>query len=271
MAACFLSWSSFAEGACGLPAGLLFVSIPLKFSILDSVFMKNIYFLWAGLLFSGGLLAQESPLIIKDRLEKISSAVAGGPTIEGFDNRVAGVKGSPYLYDDWLSGKVIFMNGQSMENILLNFDLHNKLLEVKMRHVVKVGKPEDIEAVEVSYGPAEIRRFIPVSIYETEKKEPAEGFAQVLYDGNIQLLKQTALVIYKPNYRPSHDVGSQDIEIRKKEQLYLLEGGILKAVKRSPDFGKWTKEVKAYSKEHKLRAKNEEDLIRMVRFYDSLL
>lgn len=233
--------------------------------------MKRIYFLLAGLLFSGALLAQESPLIVKDRLEKIASAVAGGPTIEGFDNREMGIKGSPYLYDDWLSGKVIFMNGQSIENILLNFDLHNKLLEVKMRHVVKVGRPEDIEAVEINYAPAETRRFIPVSMYHTEKNEAAEGFAQVLYDGNIKLVKKTSLVIYKPNYRPSHDVGSQDIEIRKKEQIYLLEGGVLKEVKRSPDFGKWTKEVKAYSKENKLRAKKEEDLIRMVRFYDSLL
>lgn len=87
----------------------------------------------------------------------------------------------------------------------------------------------------------------------------------------LSLVKKTELVVRKPNYHPSHDIGSHNYEIKKKERIYLLEEGILKEVKRKPDFGKWAKKVRTYSRQNKLRVGEEKDLIRMVEYYDSLL
>lgn len=232
--------------------------------------MKHLCFLAVGFLYAIPLFAQESPLLIKNRLDRISSIKAGGSPIEGFDNRMAGVKGNPFLFDDWLRGKVLFDNGEEAEDLQLNFDLHNNLLEVKTKREIKVAKPEQVQSVKI-YLPDETKKFIPVLDYSTTDNEKAEGFAEVLYDGTIKLVKKTLVKVHKPSYRPSHDVGNYDYEIRKKEKIYLLEESILKEIKRKPDFGKWTKKVRAYSKQNGLRAWKEEDLILMVQYYDSLL
>lgn len=233
--------------------------------------MKFLCFLIAGVLSVLSVFGQESPLLIKDRLDRVSSIKAGGSAIEGFDNRIAGIKGSPFLFDDWLSGKVIFDNGKEEKNLQLNFDLYNNLLEVKTERGIKVAKPEQVQFIEIKYSTNKIKKYMPLSGYSTTDNEKAEGFAEVLYDGTIKLVKKTLVKVHKPSYRPSHDVGNYDYEIRKKERVYLLEEGVLKEVKRMPDFGELTKKVKAFSKQNKLRVRKEKDLIRMVEYYDSLL
>ena len=233
--------------------------------------MRTIFFLLAGLFTAGELFAQGTPLLTRDHLVRVGNLAPAGSSVESFDIRESKVKGSPYLYDDWVSGKIVFDNGDEMENLQLNFDLHSNLLEIKMDQVVKVALPKQVRSVSIFHQPEESSRFIPVAEFRTEEGEAAEGFAQVLYDGKIKLVKKNLIEIHKPTYRPSHDVGSLDYTIRKKEKLYLLEEGILKEVKRKSDFGKWSKKMKAYARENNLRFRNEEDLVQLVRHYDSLL
>lgn len=233
--------------------------------------MKAVFFLLAGLFFTLEGVAQGTPLLTKDHLDRVGGLSPGGASVEGFDIRTSKMKGSPYLYEDWVSGKIVFDNGDEMEDLQLNFDLYNHLLEVKTEQEVKVALPKQVRSVDIYYHPEEHSKFIPVAGFRTKEKEAAEGFAEVLYDGKIKLVKKSFVEIHKPTYRPSHDIGSLDYEIRKKEKLYLLEEGVLKEVKRKSDFGKWGKQMKAYARENNLRFRKEEDLIQLVRYYDSLL
>lgn len=233
--------------------------------------MRTILFLLAGLFTTGDLFAQGTPLLTRDHLVRVGNLTPAGPSVESFDTRESKVRGSSYLYDDWVSGKIVFDNGDELGNLQLNFDLHHNLLEIKMEQVVKVALPKQVRSVDIFYLPEKSSRFIPVPDFRTEDGEAAEGFAEVLYDGKIKLVKKNLIEVQKPNYRPSHDVGSLDYIIKKREKLYLLEEGILKEVRRKSDFGKWSKKMKAYARENNLRFRNEADLIQLVRYYDSLL
>lgn len=233
--------------------------------------MKNIFFLLTGLFFTVEVLAQGTPLLTKDHLDRVGNLSPAGSSVEGFDIRTSEIKGSPYLYERWMKGKIVFENGVEMGNLELNFDLYNHLLEVKTEQVVKVALPEQIRFVDIYFLPEKSSRFIPVTGFLTEDDEAAEGFAEVLYDGRIRLVKKSLLEIHQPNYRPTHDIGSLNFQIKKKEKIYLMEEGMLKEIKRMSDFGKWRKKMKAYARENNLRIRNEKDLVQLVQYYDSLL
>ncbi len=166
------------------------------------------------------------------------------------------VKGSPYLYDEWSNGSVYLTNGSKHENLELMYDV----LEGKVLYKSTDGKTWEFTAPVASFnidGKAEF-------------KKGANGFYQILFDGDKPLYKKlTKNVLEKRPY------GSSNIEktVTNSTNYYI---GDLKAPKRIKTdnasvaalFGADETKAKQYIKDHKLNVKKEEDLIKVFEYMD---
>ena len=220
---------------------------------------------------NGNTLKEDNPVIIQDRLNKLNSINGANSLLMGFDNRTSEVVGDAYLFESWVPATITFKQGEEVEEVPVNVDLLNNRVEIKAGDQVKVAYGFQIRDFVVKDLLEEDSKFVSFSDFRLADGEKLKGFGQLLYDGQVKLLKRPYVIVKKAKYIPGFEVGSLNPEIVDKEKYYLLENEILREVKRKPDFGKQNAQIKKFMKKHKLKTKREKDLVDTVAYYDSLL
>jgi len=181
-------------------------------------------------------------------------------------------KGTVFLNDDWYSGSIYLTSGGSIENYPLMFNLASDNMEIKTDDEIKVLSAKYIDSFTWDEHD-QLVNYIPSKNYKYEGHE-FFGFFKVLYEDTISLFSRTELAIKKGYYNPTHDAGTPEDEYLKKVSLFIAIGKnvykanskkqVLEAVGEAGD------QLKSFAKENKLNFGHEEDLVEIVKYYNSI-
>lgn len=183
------------------------------------------------------------------------------------------IEGSPFYSNDYCKADIKIANGKSYEGVLIKLNLQDNSVYFKM-----ADQKEMVATVPVQYimftggcGSAGAQKVFQSGFPEIDGQSE-KNFYEVLSGGNILLLKHQAVT-----YRDNTPYGSTAIvRMYEKKMTYYAYSpakGILKlndsdaAVKILANHAK---EVKNFIATNNIRMKKEEDLVKLVSFYNSL-
>jgi hypothetical protein len=187
--------------------------------------------------------------------------INGRPIFEGGYTEI---EGSPYLNDVWSRGSVKAKNnGKTYELAKMRYDLYKDELEYEENQ-----KPYRFskEITEFSTNDGVFRSGFPAIEPMTDR-----NFYQVLYDGNVKLLKRTTVRIQTEKLYSS---ATQTKRFIKDDALYLFKNGTMTRLKKDKKalleaLGDKQAELETFIKEEKLKLSKEEDILRVVEKYES--
>ncbi|AEI48701.1 hypothetical protein Runsl_2289 [Runella slithyformis DSM 19594] len=187
--------------------------------------------------------------------------INGRPMFEGGYTEI---EGSPYLNDAWSRGSVKAKNnGKTYELAKMRYDLYKDELEYEENQ-----KPYRFskEITEFSTNDGVFRSGFPAIDPLTDR-----NFYQVLYDGNVKLLKHTSVRIQTEKLYGS---ATQTKRFMKDEALYLFKNGAITRLKKDKKtlleaLGDKQAELETFIKEQKLKLSKDEDILRVVEKYEA--
>lgn len=182
-------------------------------------------------------------------------------------DRYEGVKGSPYVFDDWRKGKIISVDADIIVGVLLNFNGKTEGFEIKKGNnfieldpkwyirVVIEGDSEEAIIFQKNFLPPLANKFTRV-VYEGENLSIVENFIskiEIKVINNVGKKEELKRFYSKRNY---FLIKGKKITLlkTKKKSLYALLGH--KA------------ELESFIKKEKLKLSSETDLIKLFTFYE---
>jgi hypothetical protein len=195
--------------------------------------------------------------------------------VRTFDNRYEGVKGTPYVFENWLPGEV-FMNNKRKTTIReLNYNcFDNEIVFLDpATGTPRILNKYLVDLFQIKAGSGTIT-FVPVILKDGE--DPV--FAQVLYNQGSMMYKVYGKDFLKADYEGAYSADRKYDQFVDKSDLYFLKKGdhVLYKVRKSKRymtecFSDKEKEVSRYIKSEKLKFKDEQDLVQLLTYYDTLL
>ena len=202
----------------------------------------------------------------------------GSNMIHTFNNAYQGIKGTPYLYEKCTRGIIINNDSILYSNELMNYDCYNDAILVKKSvegdyYVVKKSeinsfllKKEDND----NYIEFRKKQFVKYNKEYT-------GFVQVLYDGGVKLYVYRKKDIKKADYQGGYSAKRPYDEFIEGHYYFIeISDTALQPVKRNKKsvisaFPVYNEELKLFAKNKKLNFKDENDVIKICEYYDSLI
>lgn len=200
--------------------------------------------------------------------------VAGSPLKE---TKYVDVQGSPYLYDDWKNGAILDKSGNLSENIMIRYDGYRD--EVQF---VKDGKNLVVE-------PAVAKEFYFVLLNEASGNVARELFRNgydivgynknnyfnVKYDGTSKFLRKIKIA-YMEEVVSNYGTNEQVKRFDRKEIDYVVINGVSLELSKSRKevmdyFHQHKASMQSFIKQNKLKLKDDNDLIKILKKYDSLV
>lgn len=183
------------------------------------------------------------------------------------------VKGHPYYLDQWTEGLVKQANGKTYSGVWLKYDILNDELffkDLKSDQMLAFVQPvSEFKLNKLGPNKQDLlfrNGYTPVEQFGTKT------YYQVLYDGGTQLVKKVAKKINEE--KPFNSATS----IKSFEELtFYFIGNNKQLVKIRKDkksilavLNKQAEPLDAFIKEKHLNLKNEEDLIQLISYYNTL-
>ena len=203
-------------------------------------------------------------------LETLTSSGA----VRTFDKRYQGIKGTPYVFEDWLPGEVFMKNKQRFIIKELNYNCHaNEVayLDPSSRAVMLINK-YGIELFLMKSG-ADTLVFVQLQLQEDE----IPVFAKLLYQGESTLYRVYEKEFIEASYKGAYSADRRYDEFIDKSSFYFSgpDDAFPAKLKQSKKqvlaaFPGAEDKLSAYMKAEKLDLKHEEDLVRLLKYYDSL-
>ncbi len=183
----------------------------------------------------------------------------------------ADVKGSPFLFDDWKKGNVLLKTKERIDSVLIKYNLYADMLQVKVdeqEYQFNIDVMEFLLPDPVSKETALFRSgFNPVAGMNEK------SFYQVLYDGKTKLLvKYKKLITSELTSTPG--VKAKVFEDQKLYFILTASGRMEKIRKKNKGIldlldGK-KEELKKMVETNKLKLADDEEIIKILEYYDSL-
>ena len=203
-------------------------------------------------------------------------------SVQTFDERYEGVKGSPLLLDQWAPGKVILRDGKVFANVELKYDLYRDELVVKHPYDGAVI-PDKRTITRFSLRaeqPNDSLNFIQVDYLPNYRKFPPNHFAQVLYGNLSDPTTSTLLAVHnkkliKANFEGAYSANRPYDEFSEIMTSYYLikpDGRsyrlkpTLKSVRRSLSDKKAA--ISAFLDKESINPENPDDLAQLIEYYD---
>lgn len=158
-------------------------------------------------------------------------------TIYSFDNRYSGVKGSPYIFDDWIPAKVSIQNNQSkkpysVSDVSVMIDAHKNVLFVQpLKGSSVITMDRGVQSVLLYQGTDSL-------LINLIKIEDNFAFCSIIFNGKIEVAKSYKRIFKKANYKEAYSTGKTYDEFIVKDQLYLNNNGKWIKIKNNKKF--WT-------------------------------
>ncbi len=202
--------------------------------------------------------------------------------VQTFDERYEGVRGTPFLSDQWTRGIVTMRDGEVFNKVELKYDLYRDELVVKHPYDHAVI-PEKRTITRFSLDTKQTKdssHFVLVDYLPNFRKFPPNHFAQVLYGSLTNPNASTLLAVHdkkliKADYegafsanRP-YDAFSETVTsyylVKPNKQSYRLKP-TLKSVRRLLNDKKAI--INAFLTKETIDPEVPDDLVRLIRYYD---
>lgn len=178
------------------------------------------------------------------------------------------VKGSPYLYDDFMYG-MITMEGKDPLRVLMRYDVNSETFEVKTEK-----ESDDIYVLPLNKD-TKYHLGTETYVYRTINFEGKEitGYFQTHFEGdNVSLLEKPSLTFTEAVKAKTGYDKDRPGEIKLNKNLYLVfkDGKVENVRLKEKDFEKAfssSSTVKKYLSDNKL--KTIEDFLKMLKWYDN--
>lgn len=231
--------------------------------------MKTVLIVIACILISAGITSAQSNYQITESLEFFRSQLQS----DNWKDMLAesNIEGSPYLNDEFINGTIFTTSKMQFQNIPLRYNIYNDNLEFKTpeNKVMGIAAPEIIERVE--FGEFKLV-YLPYSIL----KKINRGFFKELVFNHVSLYSK-AEIAYEKATEPAAYQDAKPAKFLERPNTYFLriekEAAILITNKKEliELFPKYHNEVETYIKKNKIKIKNEDQLVDLVNYYNSLL
>jgi len=209
----------------------------------------------------------------KENLRELGS-MDGTGNVRTFDNRYKGVKGTPYVFEEFHPGEVYLktknkvavqdLNYNCFENEIVYMDPATQVIRVMNRFQVDLFTIRDGDRV---------LTFVPVKLGDDEQTI----FAEVLYNKGSIVYKVYGKEWLKANYEGGYSADRRYDEFVDKYDLYFIKKGenmLYKAKKSKKQvieaFPDHEKEISSYIKSNKLDLKEDSSLVKLLAYYDTL-
>lgn len=199
--------------------------------------------------------------------QAISPVVSDGNSlvIHGRSDVIA--ENSPYIPSGgWQSGYFIQQNGKRFEMTEMRFDTYLQRLEYRQDDKTYYPK-----APIIGFG------FSDKTVYRNQflafDKHDTSTFFQILYEGNVRLIKHTMSTVSDVT---SYNSATKTVHFNEHTTYYFLnEQGVMGKSKKLDDtllkaFGTKQEAVRTYIKQNNLTWKNPASLLQIMSYYESL-
>jgi len=209
----------------------------------------------------------------KENLKELGSTTSLG-NAQTFDNRYEGVKGTPYVFESWLPGEIYLKSRKKIVIKELNYNCFDNELAF-LDQATKTVRLINRFTVEFLYflNGSDTLLFAPI-----EPENDGEFlFAQVLYNGGSKVYKRYQKEFVRANYEGGYSADRKYDEYADKSSLYFSRHNdphiyrVRKSKKQNLEaFPEADDEIAAFIKAEKLNLKSEEDVVKLLKYYDSL-
>ncbi len=180
------------------------------------------------------------------------------------------IKGSPYLKPEFEKGHLLTVSHEKYEGIMFRYNVFNDEMEFEGKDGVAMAIPVPSIVAELAIGDS---KFVYAPY--TYSKRILRGYSQLLSNGKASLLKKYNIIL-----QPAQDAGAykepQPVEFVDKIPEYFIRIGENEAVKISNAkdlvavLNEQKSKIENFIKTNKLNAKKEDDLKKIVEYYNSL-
>jgi hypothetical protein len=209
----------------------------------------------------------------KENLRELGS-LDGTGNVRTFDYRYEGVKGTPYVFEDFRQGEVFLKSKNKVAVSNLNYNcFENEIVYMEpASSVIRIMNKLLVDLFTISDGD-EVLTFVPIRL-----DGDAEAiFAEVLYNKGSLVYKVYKKEWVKANYEGGYSADRRYDEFVDKYDLYFLKKGdhILYKAKNSKKqliaaFPEKDNEISSFIKSNNLDLKEDQSLVKLMEFYDSL-
>lgn len=186
------------------------------------------------------------------------------------DDRIPGVKGSPYLSDEWSMGTITLHNGSVIDSLEMRYNVFAG--EIHYKHdgnVYILGSPDSVRYISM-YG----ERYFVYLPYTDKKEGTLKDYFEFLSGDVAQLLVRHTVTKIKSNYNVALDVGEKDDRLEHKNAYYLRKDKSIVLIDRKGEtvldlLSDKSRELRDFVSRNRLSFTREADLKRIVDHYNS--
>ncbi len=200
------------------------------------------------------------------------SGSGSAAVLEKYKTKTAETKGVYFYNKEWQDADIIMFSGDKLENFPVRYNLGKNILEIKSEDIVKVISIGQIK--EIHFHDKFKNEILKNTVLY--KNNEGVGFFTVLSEGNKILLKKTYLEVIEPNYVNALDVGEQERKIVQRAKYYIADrDNEVIQIKKNKRFvlkllNDRAEDIKKYMSQNKLSVKNENDLIEIFNYYNTI-
>lgn len=221
--------------------------------------------------------AQEiSGIDAQENLFKLGGIDATSGIVRKFDHRYEGVKGSPFWFDNWSNGSLIFENDKHVDNVQLKYNVFEDELIINRAKVGQFYIPK--ESVKsfmlLNEKSGESVNFIK---YIHPKKDSSLQYYRVIATGTVNLVEFVKVVFEKADFEGGYSNDKRYDEFKKYPGFYYFSqpGTKPQKLKSNPNaiskiFPGQNDQMKKYIIKNGLDCTSENDLIQIFEYYSEI-
>lgn len=182
------------------------------------------------------------------------------------------VEGNYYLNSDFRKANFELATSTKVyENFLIRYDLRSNLIEINYEDGIRGLDGNKVKYFDLENIGGYARYINAAEIKGTGEDLPKNLFLQVLVEDDIPLYRYEDIYVKKADYNIALNVGSRNDKILKKPVYLTVVGGNVVEIRKGKKSNIFTlipekeKELRALAKTEKIKVREEEDYIYLIR------
>lgn len=183
------------------------------------------------------------------------------------------IEGSPFFNDDWSTGLVMLSDDRTFKDMSLKYNVYREELYFKDSNgeIKMFSSPvSEFKIMSMEDGNSHSKKF--KSGYTNIPGYTAKSFFEVLSEGTVQILKKHRRLVTETT---GIDLGTITRRFIDKESYYLIISDTVTLVKKDKKsilalLNNKQTELETYIKAYKLDLKNDDDLAKLINYYNSI-
>jgi hypothetical protein len=218
----------------------------------------------------------QSIVISEENLRNISK-VSGPIYTTNMNALYEGVKGTPYLFNEWRLGNIYLKDNELIKNVKIKYNIYtDDLLYLNSTSGDSlIINRSVINKFEITNNQTDDLILMEKINLKPEKSDKGT-FVKVLYKDSSKFILKYSKMFIPANYKGAYPTGNKYDEYTDKQQYYLITGkdnitkirlkkkSVIKVLSDRED------EIKDFIREKDLRMDNVDDIISVLKYYDSL-